>query len=146
MPVTAPSGSTVAMAVLLLLHTPSGVVSDNNDDKPEQVIAVPVMALTVGTGLTVTAKVAVAVPQILLMPYMMTAAPGATPVTLPEASTDAIVASLLLHVPRAVVSPNAHVAPAHIADVPVMAVTAAKGLTVITEVTELLQPNVLPTR
>ena len=53
-PVTAPPDDTVATAGVLLVHTPPAVASASVATAPGQTVAVPVMALTTGAGLTVT--------------------------------------------------------------------------------------------
>ena len=54
---------TVAIAVLLLLHEPSVVASDNVVDVPWQNELVPVTEATEGVDITVTKKLVVDVPQ-----------------------------------------------------------------------------------
>ena len=46
----------VATAVLVLLHEPPGTASENNEDDPRQMVALPVIGL--GNGVTVIGKVA----------------------------------------------------------------------------------------
>ena len=50
----------------------------------------------------------------------MVAVPADTPLTLPDASTDAIAALLVLHDPPDTVSDNVVVAPTHTVDAPVI--------------------------
>jgi hypothetical protein len=58
-PVTIPLVPIVATPVALLLHTPSAVASNNAVVSPTHTVRVPVIAATVGNGLTVTAAVTV---------------------------------------------------------------------------------------
>jgi hypothetical protein len=53
-PVTAPPEDTVATAGVLLVHTPPVVASARVVTAPGQTVAVPVIALTTGAGLTET--------------------------------------------------------------------------------------------
>jgi hypothetical protein len=65
-PVTTPEASTVATAVLLLLHVPPEAVLDNVEVVPEQKVVVPEIEPASGATLTVTGDDTVAVPQMLL--------------------------------------------------------------------------------
>ena len=66
-PVTTPVVPIVAVAVVLLLHTPPVVTSANDVKLPAHTVCVPVMAAGVaGNGLTVTMCVAATVPQLLV--------------------------------------------------------------------------------
>ena len=67
MPVTIPEAEpTVAAAVLLLFHTPPALTLFNVVAEPAHTEAVPVIDPEFGSGLTVIAAVAVAVPQLLV--------------------------------------------------------------------------------
>jgi hypothetical protein len=55
MPFTDPPVLTVAIAVLLLLHTPALVASVRVQDEPLISTLVPEIAATVGSGFTITA-------------------------------------------------------------------------------------------
>ena len=66
MPVTIPVVPTVARAVLLLDHTPPPVALLRAVLDPAQTVVVPVIEPALGSGLTVTAVVALAVPQLLV--------------------------------------------------------------------------------
>ena len=66
-PVTLPEPSTVAMAVLLLLHRPPAVASLRPTAEPTQPVAAPLMEATVGRAFIVSMLVTVAVPQLLAM-------------------------------------------------------------------------------
>ena len=62
-PVTTPVGSTVATAVVVLLHMPPVATSVKFILVPGQRVNRPVMAPATGSGFTVTTAVAVTVPQ-----------------------------------------------------------------------------------
>jgi hypothetical protein len=65
MPVTTPAPFTIAIAGLLLLHTPPGVAFPNNVVVPGQIgEVVPVISAATGMTLTVITRVVVAEPQI----------------------------------------------------------------------------------
>ena len=94
-PLTTPDvPSTVAIAVLLLVHEPEVGVADNVVAEVAQTVVVP--EITGVTPNTVTVNV-------LLRPialYVITAVPVATPVTIPDDEpTEATEALLLTHVP-----------------------------------------------
>jgi len=63
-PVTIPDVSPMVMLVLLLLQVPDGSVSESVKVPPIHTLARPLMAA--GSGLTETAFVAAAVPQVLV--------------------------------------------------------------------------------
>ena len=67
MPFTTPVADTVAIAVLLELHTPPVVASAKVVVLPGHTVSVPVIAATVVGADTATVCVAVAVPQALVM-------------------------------------------------------------------------------
>ena len=91
-PVVAP---TVATVRLLLLHVPPKVGSDNIEMRPTHKTDVPDMGA--GRGLTNIGNVIV---HPVGSVYEINAEPDDTPVTIPVvASTEAMVAALLLHVP-----------------------------------------------
>ena len=63
-PVTTPLFiPTVATEVLLLLHVPPVVLLVKDVDKPLQIVDDPLTVIPPGTGLTVSTRVAVAMPQ-----------------------------------------------------------------------------------
>ena len=66
MPVTIAVEPTVARAVLLLDHTPPPAALLRAVVDPAQTVVVPVIEPALGSGLTVTAVVALAVPQLLV--------------------------------------------------------------------------------
>ena len=66
-PVTTPDAVTVAIAVLLLLHTPPAAASEKAVVDPEQMEDDPLVIVpAAGNGFTVTDAVATAVPQPLV--------------------------------------------------------------------------------
>jgi hypothetical protein len=86
-PVTTPDVDTEPTAVAELAQTPDGVVDDSVILLPTQTLPLPVMALTVGSALTVNVKVANVVhPYPLTTVYVTTATPLLVPVTLPAVS------------------------------------------------------------
>ena len=66
MPVTVPSVPTVALAVAPLAHVPPVAVVVSAVVAPTHTVAAPVIVPALGSGSTVTACVAVAVPQLLV--------------------------------------------------------------------------------
>ena len=64
-PAPAPDGVTVATLVLLLIHTPPAVASENMVFAPAQKVVAPlVIAPATGSGFTVNDTLAVATPQL----------------------------------------------------------------------------------
>ena len=131
-PVTTPVDAfTVAADVLLLLQVPpvlpllvKAVVD------PIQTDGVPPIAVPAfGSGLTVMGYVAALVPQEVVTVYMMEVDPPATPVTMPEASTEAMLVLLLLHVPPELVLLNIIVALTHTAVAPLIVPAFNPGFT-----------------
>jgi hypothetical protein len=82
----------------------------------------------IGKPFTVIERNAVAVPQLVIL-YEIVVTPAATPVTLPEPSTVAIVTSADVHVPPAVVSANASATATHTTESPVIDPATAGGVT-----------------
>lgn len=93
--------------------------------------AVPVIDPTLAEEFTVTAFVAVAVPQLLLTVYVILAVPLDTPVTTPVLLTMAMPVVELLHVPPPTLFVNVVVLPGHTVLAPVI----VPGLTVELTVT-----------
>jgi hypothetical protein len=81
-----------------LLQVPPLVVLNKLVVRPTQTDVIPVIGLTVGNGLTVTAVV-VALQPVVLFVKVKVALPEATPVTSPELVTVAFDVLLLTHVP-----------------------------------------------
>lgn len=131
-PVTRPVDTTVAMAVLPLLHVPPVRVLVSVVVPPVASVAVPPMVG--GLLLTVTTLVTRQPPAIV---YDIVTTPPVIPVTIPVVlPTVPTVRPLLLQVPPVVVLLSVVVVPAHILAVPVMAAGAL--FTVTTRV--LIQP------
>ena len=63
MAVTTPAELTLATEVLLLIQPPPVVASVKVDVEPIQILETPVMAVTVGTAITLIAFVVTTVPQ-----------------------------------------------------------------------------------
>jgi len=134
----------VATEPLPLLHTPPLVASLSVVVDPVQTLMVPVIADTVGNGLTVTDEVTVVTqPKPLVTVYDIVAVPADTPLTMPVKPIVATEPSPLLHTPPLVASLSVVVEPAHTLMVPVIADTVGNGLTVTTEVTVVTQPKPL---
>lgn len=128
MPVTTPDdASTVAIAVLLLVHTPPDILWARVLDAPTQALVVPVMAVSAALTVTCVTEMQPA-PDLT---YDILAVPVAIPVTMPDADpTVALVVALLVHVPPLVVFERAVVPPAHIVLLPEFAGSAAFTVTV----------------
>ena len=71
------------------------------------------------------------------------AVPAAVPYTMPEPSTLAVAALLVLHVPPPVVSVSIAVVPVHTVAGPLMALTVGVALTVCASVAVVVQPKLL---
>ena len=114
-PVTTPPEDIVAIAVLLLDHTP-GIELDKvvvrDVHKPE-----PVAELIVATALTVIFCVATHAPP---REYVIVALPGLLPVTLPKPATLATEGALLVQAPPATVLLNDTVLPLHTVEGPLI--------------------------
>lgn len=119
-PVTIPLLVTVAMAGLLLDHTPP-VVGDKVVLAPTQMLLPPVM-LTTGSAFTVTAEVAGDTHPVDVLVNVKVAEPAETPVTTPALVTVATNGSLLVQVPP-VDGDKVVVEPTQIVDAPVNATT-----------------------
>lgn len=95
----------------------------------------PQLSVTVTTGVTGTALMVIAAeantPQLLV--YLILAVPAVTPVTIPDAFTEATAVLSLLHTPPVVAEANAVVIPAQILVVPVIAATVV-GATITLKV------------
>ena len=117
-PVTIPVLPTVATEVLLLVHVPPEVASDNKSVVPMQIVAPPEGLIAAGLPLTVK----VAVTKQVALAYVITAVPTETPVAIPVdepmVATDVLP---LLQVPPLVASVKVVVAPTHAERVPEIA-------------------------
>jgi hypothetical protein len=138
-PVTTPVvDTTVARAVLLLLHVPPVTVLLS-------VTELPVHTATLA-GVIAAGEVLTVTPFIIKQPvaeivYVILAVPGATPVTNPPALTVAIAALLLFHVPPGVVLVNVAVLPTQRIVGGIGLITLGSGLTVTTAVVVQPVPN-----
>ena len=119
----------VAMEVLLLLHTPDGVVQASAVVPPLHTLSVPVIGATAMPALTFTVWVVVPVPHTFTTVYVMVTTPVARPVTTPNELTVASAGLLLLQVPPVVASARVIVWPIQTALAPVI-VPADAELTV----------------
>jgi hypothetical protein len=122
----------VAIAVLLLLHVPPGVVLVN-------VVLVPTHTLpSVGdipAGVVLTVMALVTKQPVAVMVYVIVAIPVVTPFTTPPAVTLATAALLLLHVPPGVALVQVVLSPIHIdVDPPVIAPGVTFTVTSLTAV------------
>ena len=149
LPVTNPVESTVAKAVLLLLHTPPFVVSVNFAVLPiHKSVTVPIIADTFAAPLTVITKsVSLLHPLLFVTVYLIESIPGATPVTNPPPPpgppppfvTTAIAVFKLVHVPPFVASASCEVFPTQTLALPVIAFIVGMAYTVTPLVTAVLQ-------
>jgi hypothetical protein len=133
MPVADP---TVAIAVLLLLHTPPAGVLVSVSEVPWQKSNVPPIA--VGTAFTVIVCVAVAVPHTVVTAYDIVAVPAAMPLTTPEVPVVATATSDDDHTPPVVPSVSVMSLPVHTAVGPVIVPAAGNGF--IVTIWLLVQP------
>ena len=119
--------TTVATAVLLLLHVPPVVGCDKVEDDPMQVFVVPVIAE--GAPFTVAIVVTLQPPGAV---YVMFTVPAVTPVNMPvDAPIVAIAVAPLVHVPPLVALLNVTVWPTHTSAVPVIDPGAAFTVTIV---------------
>lgn len=124
-PVTTPPASTVAIAVLLLVHVPPVVVLASEVVVPTQPVADPVIAA--GSAFTVTSVITV---QPVVVVYVIADVPAATPVTIPvEVVIVALAVLPELHVPPEGVLESVVAAPTHTVAVPAIAVGSAFTVT-----------------
>src|SRR5664279_3662476 len=142
-PVTIPP-LTVAIAALLVLHTPPDVASDRVIAEPLQTLVAPDIAGTTGVAFTVIDFVELTEPQVVVTVYLIVAVPAATPVTTPPL-TVAIAALLVLHTPPGVASESVIDEPLQTAAAPVIANTVGAALTVIIVLTAVIHPLVFVT-
>ena len=131
-PLTTPEVLTVATVVLVLLHIPPVVTSVNVVDNPAITVAVPLIVPAAGDELTVTTRMAAAVPQVFVTVYDTVVVPEVMPLTTPEAFTVATAVFVLLQTPPVVASVNAVEEPAHAVVVPLIVPAPGKALTVTT--------------
>ena len=120
----------VAMEVLLLLHTPDGVVQASAVVPPLHTLSVPVIGATAMPALTFTVWVVVPVPHTFTTVYVMVTTPVARPVTTPNELTVASAGLLLLQVPPKVEFVKLVEFPAHIEVVPYIGDGAALTVTI----------------
>ena len=135
MPVMRPVLVTVAIELLLLIQAPP-LLGDNDVMAPTQIVAGAVMT---GRAFTITAVVVLlqlVVPSVKVNVTL----PGAMPVTTPALVTDAMVLSLLVHVPPAV-GDNDAVAPTQM-EVGAVKTGKAYTTTAVVELLQLVVPSV----
>jgi hypothetical protein len=123
-PVTTPTASTVALAVLLLLHTPPDIALASAVVEPIQTDEAPVLAGTEPTVMLVVAMQPVPVVNVIVAIPPLT--PETTPLAIPTVATDVLL--LLQATPFGALLARAIVEPTHTVVAPVIAGTA--GLTV----------------
>ena len=138
MVVTTPEALTVAMAVALLDQTPPDVEEAYVVVAPIQIDAVPVIAATVGNGLTVIIFITVVEQPPLVTVYNISTEPAEIPLTTPPEVTVAIPVPPLDHTPPAVVELNVVDEPIQTVAAPVIAATVGNALTRIDLVTGAL--------
>ena len=141
-PVTRPVTSTVAVVVALLLQLPPGARSVSAVVAVTHTPGVPVIDPAETAAATVTTTVALAVPQLLITEYDITAVPAEAPVTMPVDPTVAIAGEPETQEPPPVASLRLRVAPVHTVGVPRIVPGLGKGLTVTIAVTEQPTPPV----
>ena len=136
-PVTIPFASTIATLLSLDDHVPP-VVADANCVVPfAHTFVAPVIAATIGNGLTVTFVSTDCVQLFAEYVYVIVAVPEATLETTPFASTVATLMLFVDHVPPASVLTRVVVVPRQNVVVPVEATGLAKGVNVINAVSAL---------
>ena len=130
LPVTMPPVPIDAIDILLLVHTPDGVTSDNVVVWPTHILVAPLIADTTGNALTVTTVVVL---QPVLKEYVIVELPGPTPETTPlVAPIVATPGEALLHVPPPA-SVSVTLPPTHIGALPDMADGFALTVTPLVE-------------
>jgi hypothetical protein len=118
-PLTTPLPFTVATAVLLLLHVPPEIASDNVIVLAAQTVVGPVIVPAVALLITDTPAVVVAVPQLVVIEYVMVAAPAVIPRNTPVAATMLATEALLVdQVPPDTALDKVVTEPTHTAVVP----------------------------
>ena len=135
-PDTLPETSTVATEILLLLHVPPPVASDNAVIAPAQTRGIPVMLA--GNGFTVTTRV-LKQPVVESL-YVMVVVPAETPVITPVPEIVATVVVLLVQVPLIVASLTVEVDDTHTLAAP--DIGAGTSLTVIVNILKHPVPSV----
>ena len=132
MPVTVPTVFTMAIVVLLLLHTPPATPSVSVMSPLWQREEAPEIAPITGDGLTTTDSMANAAPQLLVTEYEIIALPTAIPVATPVAEPMVTIeVLLLLHTPPDAASNKVVPEPTHTADAPETVPAKGNGSTVI---------------
>src|SRR5262249_44868017 len=91
-PVTMPVLPTVAMDVLLLLHTPPGAASESVIVPAIHTVVGPLMVPALAAGVTVSVEVVKQLPMV----YVMVTLPAVMPLTVPDAESIVATAVLLL--------------------------------------------------
>ena len=131
-PVTNPvDASTVAVAVLALVHTPPDVALESNVVAPAHTCVVPVIAATTGNALIVTVVVTELVqPFAFVYVYVIVDVPADTPVTFPviefTVATDVL---LDVQTPPDVVLVKIVLDPIHALGVPPIAASVGNAFT-----------------
>lgn len=122
--------TTVAIEGLVLLQIPPGVVSVKVIKSLTHTTEIPVIVPADGIASTVNNLLAIEVPQLLVIVYLIVSTPGSKLVTAPP-KTVATNGLLLLHVPPMDVSVKVKETPMHPIDEPVMIPEFGSGLMVI---------------
>ena len=133
-PFTTPDEFIVATDVLLLVHEPPAVPSESVFVLPVQIVFVPIIGLMLML-ITLTAKVATDVKQLLDTVYEIVSIPAATPVTMPVLLTVARAVNSLLHVPPLTASDRVITDPTVTLEGPDIEYIAGLAVTVATTVT-----------
>src|SRR5271156_2789957 len=143
MPGVAPTTMPMAISAepLLRLHVPPARLSLSNITLSKHTLLSPVMIPAV-EPITPITSIVDEVPHEFEAEYEIVSIPPARPVTRPESVTEAMVLSLLPHVPPPVRSVSVSAVPWQSVDAPVITPTFGNGFTVIV-VLALAEPHAL---
>ena len=126
-----------------VLQVPPGTVSVAVPEEYWQMDSGAVMVPTAGVVVTVTVKNDDALPQLLLMVYIIVSTPRVAPVTTPPETV--VLVFVAPHVPPVILGVNVTVDDGQTTESPLMVAADGKGLIVNNTPTILLHPNVLVT-
>jgi hypothetical protein len=107
---------------------------------PIQTLSGPLSTPAFGSGLTVTTRVTVAIPHVLLTVYVIVLVPAVTPVTTPLELPTVAFAFAALHVPPGIVLVSVIDDPTQTAESPPI-VPAAGSVLIVTMYVELATPH-----
>ena len=138
MPVTKPVAEITATPVAVEFHAPDAAGSLSETAPPAQIVEAPEIEPATGNGFTVTARVAVAVPQLFVTVKLIVDVPVYIPKTLPVVPTVATAVVPELHTPPAAGSLSNVPAPEHTTAVPRIDPASGMGLIVTTWVVAIM--------